>query len=195
MARLHCRESSVGDAPIAGAVSDCYTALMRTELLDELRVHYRAALGARLVGLATFGSRARGDARPDSDLDLLLIAEALPDDLFERASAVRAPALRTEDPDVSVRALTPTEYERDIAPIDLDIGLDAIVMYDRDAYLADRLALVRQRIGQAGLVRSRDLTWGWRRGPTRTDWAVTWEGVRTHARACPLGGAGAGGQG
>jgi uncharacterized protein len=151
---------------------------MRPELVDELRAHYQAAYGERLVGLAMFGSRARGDARPDSDLDLLLIAEGLPSDLFDRASAVRAPVLRAEDPGVSVRALSPAEYERDIAPIDLDIGLDAIVIHDRAGYLAGRLALLRQRIEQAGLLRAPDLTWGWRSWPTRADWAVTWEGVR-----------------
>lgn len=83
-----------------------------------------------------------------------------------------------DDPSVSVRALSPEEYERDIAPIDLDIGLDAVVLHDRRGYLAERLALVRQRIEQASLVRAADLTWGWRCWPSRSDWAVTWEGVR-----------------
>jgi hypothetical protein len=151
---------------------------MRPELILELAAHYRATLGQRLVALASFGSRARGDSRPDSDLDLLLIAEGLDDDLFERASAVRAPRLRPDDPAVSVRALTPREYERDIAPMDLDIALDAQLHHDRDAYLAGRLDIIRQRIAEAGLVRAPDLTWTWKCPPTRRDWAVTWEGVR-----------------
>lgn len=151
---------------------------MRPELIAELVVHYRTVLGERLVALASFGSRARGGARPDSDLDLLLIAEGLPDDLFERASAVRASPLEPDDPDVSVRALSPREYERDIAPIDLDIALDAELHFDREGYLGERLALIRQRIAEAGLVRAPDLTWTWKRSPARRDWAVTWEGVR-----------------
>jgi predicted nucleotidyltransferase len=151
---------------------------MRTELIPELLVHYRAALGHRLVALASFGSRARGDARPDSDLDLLLISEGLDDDLFERASTVRASRLRQDDPAISVRALTPREYERDIAPIDFDIALDARLHYDRDDYLAGRLGIIRQRIAEAGLVRGPDLTWTWKRWPARRDWAVTWDGVR-----------------
>ena len=163
---------------IARVDTGCYTASVRPELVDELLAYYRVALGQRLVGLAMFGSRARGDARPDSDLDLLLIADGLPRDLFDRASVVQAPPLRVDDPSVSVRALSPEEYERDIAPIDLDIGMDAVVLHDRDGYLADRLALVRERIEQAGLVRAPDLSWGWRRWPTRSDWVVTWEGVR-----------------
>jgi uncharacterized protein len=169
---------SVAREGIARVLTRCYTASVRPELIDELLAHYRAALGPHLVGLAMYGSRARGDARPDSDLDLLLIADGLPADLFERARVVQAPLVRLDDPSVSVRALSPGEYERDIAPIDLDIGLDGVVLHDRDGYLSGRLELVRQRIQQAGLVRAADLTWGWRQWPSRADWAVTWEGVR-----------------
>jgi len=151
---------------------------VRPDLIDELCAHYRATLGEGFIALAMFGSRARGDARPDSDLDLLLIAEGLPGDPFERAGAVRGPALGPDEPSVSVRALSPQEYERDIAPIDLDIALDAKVLCDPDGYLVRRLELIRQRIEQAGLSRALDLTWGWKQWPTRSDWAVTWEGVR-----------------
>lgn len=38
----------------------------------------REAYGERLVALALFGSVARGTMRPDSDIDLLLIADPLP---------------------------------------------------------------------------------------------------------------------
>ncbi len=46
-----------------------------TEIIDRLRAH-QAELNARGVEhLAVFGSRARGDNRDDSDLDLLLDVE------------------------------------------------------------------------------------------------------------------------
>jgi predicted nucleotidyltransferase len=35
----------------------------------------RAALGQNLVDVRLFGSRARGDSRPDSDIDIALIVE------------------------------------------------------------------------------------------------------------------------
>ena len=41
--------------------------------LDEFARRVRARLGANLVGLKLFGSKARGDAAPDSDLDVLVL--------------------------------------------------------------------------------------------------------------------------
>jgi predicted nucleotidyltransferase len=150
---------------------------VRNALLDELARHFRARLGEDLVGVVLYGSRARGDARPDSDLDLMIIADRLPEDGFDRAFTVRPPRGNFTDPEVSVRALTPAEYERDIAPIDLDVAIDAVVLYDRDGYVTDRLALIRRRIDEAGLYRDAGM-WRWRRWPERADWSVTWEGVR-----------------
>lgn len=59
----------------------------------------RAVYGERLLALALFGSVARGTMRPDSDVDLFLLVEPLPDDRrsrmeeFERLEARLAPPL------------------------------------------------------------------------------------------------------
>ena len=44
--------------------------------LAEFGRRVRAALGANLLDLRLFGSKARGDATPDSDLDVAVIVEA-----------------------------------------------------------------------------------------------------------------------
>lgn len=70
-----------------------------------------AGLGDRLVAVVLFGSRARGDAHEHSDWDLLVIAEGLPENHFERHLFLK-PLL---PPDcrgaVSILAKTPEEFE------------------------------------------------------------------------------------
>jgi predicted nucleotidyltransferase len=50
--------------------------------LAEFGRRVRAALGSNLVDLRLFGSKARGDAGPDSDIDVAVIVET-PDDGVE----------------------------------------------------------------------------------------------------------------
>jgi predicted nucleotidyltransferase len=54
-----------------------------TALSDPVLGRFRAALaviyGERLERVVLFGSRARGDARPDSDYDLAVFLKTLPD--------------------------------------------------------------------------------------------------------------------
>ena len=45
------------------------------ELLAEITRRLRAEYGSRLHGVVLYGSEARGDARPDSDIDLLVLLE------------------------------------------------------------------------------------------------------------------------
>ena len=48
------------------------TALTRTEILDRLREHESELHRRGVTRVALFGSAARGDARPDSDIDLMV---------------------------------------------------------------------------------------------------------------------------
>ena len=45
----------------------------RDELLNEVRSRLETAFHARLRGIVLYGSEARGTARPDSDIDLLVL--------------------------------------------------------------------------------------------------------------------------
>ncbi|MGD2181972.1 nucleotidyltransferase domain-containing protein [Lusitaniella coriacea] len=42
-------------------------------ILNQLRSHFEQIYGDRLVKMVLFGSQARGDARPDSDIDVLIV--------------------------------------------------------------------------------------------------------------------------
>ena len=154
--------------------------MLREGLLDRVVDHSRGLLGRRLIAIVLYGSLARAQAREDSDLDLFLLAETLPADPFERIESLPQPSLDPRiDPAVSLRALSAEEWARDIASLDLDIAIDGRVLYDRDRYAAERLALIRKRIDEAGLWRDANMFWRWKRWPSVADWNVSWDGVRT----------------
>jgi len=146
-------------------------------IAEEFAGILRRALGERCRAIALFGSWARNNARSDSDIDLLLIADGLADDPFQRNAQVRGPVYRRLEP-VSILARTPSEFEADVTPLHLDLALDAVVLFEDRNYLSSRLAIVRRRIEEAGLVRVADLSWRWRKLPSVANWAVHWDGVR-----------------
>jgi predicted nucleotidyltransferase len=57
--------------------------------LKDVVIALHEHLGASLRGVVLFGSRARGDARPESDWDLLLVADGLPGSILERSRMLR----------------------------------------------------------------------------------------------------------
>ncbi|MCE9613263.1 MAG: nucleotidyltransferase domain-containing protein [Lentisphaerae bacterium] len=97
--------------------------------------------GDRLVSLAVFGSVGRGTMRPDSDMDLLVVADPLPAGRLRRVAdfaAVEetlAPALlqaRARGVNTSLSALFKTPEEvRAHSPILLDMMDDARILFDR----------------------------------------------------------------
>jgi predicted nucleotidyltransferase len=81
----------------------------RTDLLECVRARLLAAF-PRARRLILFGSRARGDAAPDSDVDLLLVAVTdLP--AAERGQRARL-ALRGLPVGFDILVVTPEEFER-----------------------------------------------------------------------------------
>lgn len=83
--------------------------------------------------------------------------------------------------ELSVLGKTPEEFEHYFPSLYLDIGLDGVVRYDRNGYVAGKLKRIRDSIAQIGLVRVRldrnNMFWNWERTVTRP-WEITWEGFR-----------------
>lgn len=135
------------------------------------------ALGPDLVAIALFGSRARGDATPESDWDLLVIAHHLPARPLPRHFYLKSRLPDDWRAQVSLLAKTPTEFEAGLSSLYLDIALDGLVLYDPQDYLQKRLAWLREQMARLGLHRERtngDWTWRWERTPP-AEWTLRWE--------------------
>lgn len=112
---------------------------------------WRAALGLRLVSLVLFGSVARGTAREDSDIDVLVVAEGFPWSMRDR----RRPLLQAWEqvrvarglPFVEWNLVTKTPDEARVrVPLYLDLVEDAVILVDRDRFFAEVLDGMRQRM-------------------------------------------------
>lgn len=136
-----------------------------------------AGLGDRLVCVVLFGSRARGDHRAESDWDLLVIAEGLPQHLLDRRLHLVEALPLGICGSISMLAKTPGEFEAALPSIYLDIALDGQVLYDPRGYAAQKLAKLREILDRVGLYREHTSAgdiWRWRTPPAGR-WAVEWD--------------------
>ena len=126
----------------------------------------------RLVSLVVFGSMGRGTARADSDLDLLVVADDLPDGRLPRVQEFAAveealASLRVEGrgaefaTEVSPVIRTPAEILAG-SPLLLDMVDDARILLDRDGFFAAAMTRLRARLQALGARRIwRGNAWFW----------------------------------
>lgn len=107
------------------------------EVVDRFVAALHEQLGPDLVSVVLFGSVARGDYRPDWDVDVLIVAERLPAPVGQRCDHVRPtkealpPLLaglrkRGRYHDLALLIKTPEEAQP-AAPSYLDMTADAVV--------------------------------------------------------------------
>jgi predicted nucleotidyltransferase len=145
-------------------------------VLEPVIAALQKELGNRLVAIVLFGSRARGDYRPDSDWDLLVVAQKLPEKPFQRHLYLKGVLPDDWRGKVALLAKTPAELESHVPALYLDIALDGVILYDRGAYMKERLASLQRLIREKGLhreQRGRELIWRLE-GILRSDWHLTW---------------------
>lgn len=131
-----------------------------------------AACGPDLVSAVLFGSVARGEADPLSDVDLLLVVRGLPPGRLAR-HRVLEPADAAVEPlladlrrqgafaDVVPVLKTPAEAERPV-PLYLDLVEDAVLLHDPQGFFAgvlERLRASLRRLGARRVRRGRVRYW------------------------------------
>lgn len=111
------------------------------ELQETLRwatEHLRKIYGPRLQHLILFGSRARGDARPDSDVDVLVVLEE-PVGAYEearRTSRVATEAAAYRDTALSFVHMSEEEFAMGRSPLVWSVrndGIDLLELFPENA--------------------------------------------------------------
>ncbi|MCI0371788.1 MAG: nucleotidyltransferase domain-containing protein [candidate division NC10 bacterium] len=139
----------------------------------------RAAFGERLVSVVLFGSHARGEAKPESDVDIFLVVKGLPNSPLDRIGEVRRPVAGRFRERVAFITKTPEEVLAGLPSLYLDLALDGCVLFDT-GFFRDRQAVLRGLIEEAGLrrvVRDGEYHWEWKT-PPRRGWRLDWDGYR-----------------
>lgn len=114
--------------------------------------------GERLKSVCVFGSIATGRADPESDVDVLTIAEDLPFDILERVRKTLPIHQKLKETGsyrylrelkrcamISPIFLTPQEAEKH-PPIMLDLVDEGVLICDKGNFLADVLESIRRRL-------------------------------------------------
>lgn len=126
----------------------------------------KAYFGRRLMAVVLYGSVARGEGTPESDIDLLIVAHGLPESLrarnrllvdFEEGflPELLAPYHRGGMPiDVSTKIKTPEEAQR-LTPFYLDLTEEAIILYQQGRFFDEIMDRLRERLDALGAQRQR----------------------------------------
>ena len=130
------------------------------KIVESLKKKY----GDRLVSVVLFGSVARGEARKDSDIDLLIIVDGLPKSRLKRQEEFLevekdVPLIEQMQEkghliEISPVLKTPEEILR-FPPLLLDIVEDGIILYDRNGFFRDAIERLRKKLQELGAVRVR----------------------------------------
>uniref|UniRef100_A0A7C1F7H2 Nucleotidyltransferase domain-containing protein n=1 Tax=Ammonifex degensii TaxID=42838 RepID=A0A7C1F7H2_9THEO len=139
-------------------------------ILETINSTVQEVYGNRLVSVAVFGSVGRRTPRPDSDIDLLIVSEDLPQGRLKRM----AEFAQVEEM-VEARVANFTQIKPDLSPVIktreevlqgsflfLDLTEDSRILYDRGGFLARYLDELKEKLRRMGAKRIRcGGTWCW----------------------------------
>ena len=98
--------------------------------LAQLRTALEGMYGARLARVVLFGSRARGQARPDSDIDLLVVlrGEVDPNEEMRRTAALVSRVSLVHDTVISCVYASEDEYDAGQSPLLVNVRREGVAV-------------------------------------------------------------------
>lgn len=149
-------------------------------LIDEILMGLKMTFGDDILSVALFGSVARGTAKKDSDIDLLIIhkevsydsAKRFLDLQFEMEDKEAYKELRNRGFYPCLSPIFMTSDELSIKPlILLDIMDHGIILKDEEGVLLDKIQKLKIRLGELGSKKIvfEDGSWAWDLKP---DWKI-----------------------
>ena len=99
-----------------------------TDILRELQWALQHELGDQLEDMLLFGSRARGEGRPDSDVDILILLKSEFDygELIRRTSSLVAALSLEHDIVISRAFATKARFETEQSPFYINVRREAV---------------------------------------------------------------------
>jgi predicted nucleotidyltransferase len=135
--------------------------------LHDLAKRYAAkakeALGDQIVSVALYGSVARGQAGPGSDIDLFVVLQEAPPGMLARRRLLE-PVRESLTPELEglwrlgiyadfIEVIRTRAEARQFHPLYLDMSREAILLYDRDRFLKTLLENVGEQLERGGAER------------------------------------------
>jgi predicted nucleotidyltransferase len=99
-------------------------------ILVELRQRLEALYGPRLVKMILYGSQARGDAEPGSDIDVLVVLRGLvrPGEEIARTSDIRLNMSLMHDTVISCAYVSSSRYQKERSPFLLNVRREGMAV-------------------------------------------------------------------
>ena len=123
----------------------------------------KEVLGDQIVSVALFGSVARGQAGPGSDIDLFVVLQEASSGMLSRRRLLD-PVRQSLTPELErfwkqgiyidfVEVIRTRSEARKFHPLYLDMSREAILLYDRDRFLETLLAMLKKQLERDGAER------------------------------------------
>lgn len=139
--------------------------------LDRYVQLLEARFGADLISVVVFGSQVRGTAKPESDVDVLVVVRGLPARRWPRYDTFQSTARAVSEEfaaALSLIALTPEEAGT-VRPYYLGMLSGRVVLRDRDGFFEGVLARLQARLAALGARRYVDAD-GYEYWDLKPDW-------------------------